>query len=179
MQDQNDEALISVVVLEAGSAWPRWLGEYQRRAPNSVVVAQSAEETCEEFAVRVDRRMAEMRGETIHVGLLISNGSTEDDTVGARKNIASSMLKTMVARDQGELVLAADVRASDEIRHRLLSLAGVLCDEVRGTEVAVRVRFESSRPESGVMKSVHPPAFEVAGSAEPEEDEREARISRP
>jgi hypothetical protein len=176
MQDTTDESLISVVVLEAGSAWPRWLGEYQRRAPNSVVVAQSAEEASDVFAARVDRRMAEMRGghESVHVALLISNGGTDDETVDARKSICSSMLKGMVAKDQGELVLAADVRASDEIRHRLLSLAGVLCDEVRGTDVAVRVRFESSRPESGVMKSVHPVAIE-----EQEEPEEDARISRP
>jgi hypothetical protein len=35
-----------------------------------------------------------------------------------------------------------------------------LCDELRGTEVSVRVRFGSGRPEaavSGVMKSVAPP----------------------
>jgi len=176
MQDTTD--LISIVVLEAGAAWPRWLGEYQRRAPNSVVVAQSAEETSEAVAVRVQRRMSEVSHgeETIHVALLISNGSTDDETLGARKLICSSMLKSMVLKAQGELVLAADVRASDDIRHNLLSLAGALCDEVRGTEVAVRVRFESSRPESGVMRSAsgYPVAIE-----EQEDDEDDARISRP
>jgi hypothetical protein len=40
-----------------------------------------------------------------------------------------------------------------------------LCDELRGTEVSVRVRFGNGRPESGasraesgVMKSVAPPS---------------------
>ena len=158
-----DEALLSVVVLEAGSSWPPWLGEYQKHAPNSVVVAQSSEERGRDFAQRIKRRMDEiaMGDAAIHVALLVSNGALDEASVAARKQMCASLLRVMVSKRQGELVLAADARAGDELRHELFALAGTLCDELGGTQVNVRVRFGSGRPESGVsgvMKSVAPPA---------------------
>jgi hypothetical protein len=157
-----DEALLSVVVLEAGSTWPPWLGEYQKQAPNSIVVAQSAEESGRDFASRIARRMDEIASgdAAIHVALLVSNGALDEASVVARKQMCASLLRVMVLKRQGELVLAADSRAGEELRHELFALAGTLCDELRGTEVSVRVRFGSGRPEtgvSGVMKSVAPP----------------------
>ena len=157
-----DEALLSVVVLEAGSTWPPWLGEYQKQAPNSVVIAQSAEEKGRDFAQRISRRMDEIavRDAAIHVALLVSNGTLDEASVAARKQMCESMLRAMVHKRQGELVLAADAHAGEELRHELFALAGTLCDELGGTQVNVRVRFGSGRPESGVsgvMKSVVPP----------------------
>ncbi|HWZ89649.1 MAG TPA: hypothetical protein VNW92_12385 [Polyangiaceae bacterium] len=158
-----DEGLLSVVVLECGSSWPPWLGEYQKQAPNSVVIAQSAEESGAAFAHRITRRMDEIRaGEAaIHVALLVSNGKLDDDSVTARKEMCAALLRVMVQKRQGELVLAAHASADAEQRHELFALAGTLCDELGGTEVTVRVRFGSGRPESGVsgvMKSVAPGA---------------------
>jgi hypothetical protein len=158
-----DEGLLSVVVLEAGSAWPPWLNEYQKHAPNSVVVAQSAEESGRAFAARIARRMAEIAAgdAAIHAALLVSNGALDESSVAARKQVCASLLRVMVQKRQGELVLAADARAGDDLRHELFALAGTLCDELRGTEVSVRVRFGSGQPEtavSGVMKSAAPPA---------------------
>jgi hypothetical protein len=173
-----DEALLSVVVLEAGSSWPPWLGEYQRRAPNSVVVAQSAEESGHDFALRIARRTDEIAAgdAAIHAALLVSNGALDEVSVAVRKQLCGSLLRVMVQKRQGELVLAADTRAGDDLRHELFALAGTLCDELRGTEVSVRVRFGSGRPEtavSGVMKSVLPPA-----DLEAADDERVALNGR-
>jgi len=170
-----DEALLSVVVLEAGSTWPPWLGEYQKHAPNSVVIAQSAEEKGRDFAQRIARRMDEIAAgdAAIHVALLVSNGKLDEASVAARKRMCESMLRVMVQKRQGELVLAADARAGEALRHELFALAGTLCDELGGTQVNVRVRFGSGRPESsvsGVMKSVVPPADRDA-----EEEERVAQ----
>jgi len=158
----TDEGLLSVVVLEAGSSWPPWLGEYQRHAPNSVVIAQSAGESPHEFALRIARRSDEIGAgdAAIHAALLIvRTGALDDESAGARKQVCASLLRVMVQKRQGELVLAADVGAGEDLRHELFALAGTLCDELRGTEVSVRVRFGSGRPEaarSGVMKSVIP-----------------------
>lgn len=173
-----DEALLSVVVLEVGSTWPPWLSEYQKQAPNSVVVAQSAGESASDFAQRIARRAEEIgaREEAVHVALLVSNGALDEASVSARERMCASLLRMMVQKRRGELVLAADVRAGDEQRHELFALAGTLCDELRGTDVTVRVRFASSRPEtgvSGVMKSVIPPADGADG-----DDVEEDRIAR-
>ena len=75
--------------------------------------------------------------------------------------MCAALLRVMVQKRQGELVLAAHANADAEQRHELFALAGTLCDELGGTEVTVRVRFGSGRPESGVsgvMKSVAPGA---------------------
>jgi hypothetical protein len=166
-----DEALLSVVVLEAGSPWPPWLGEYQKHAPNSVVIAQSTEEKAREFAQRIARRMAEIAvgDAAIHVALLVSNGTLDEASVTARKQMCESMLRVMVQMRRGELVLAAGANAGDDLRHELFALAGTLCDDLAGAQVNVRVRFGTGRPESrmsGVMKSVAPPAELDAEGAE-------------
>ena len=162
-----DETLLSVVVLELGSSWPPWLAEYQRHAPDSVVVAQSADEAPPDFAQRMGRKVHEIgsRDVAIHAGLLVCNGSLDVASVISRRLICMSLLELMIEKQRGELVLAADVSAGDDIRHELFALAGTLCDELRGGEVRVRVRFDSVRPAkgvSGVMKTVAPPAAAAA-----------------
>jgi hypothetical protein len=162
-----DEALLSVVVLELGSTWPPWLVEYQKHAPNSLVIAQSAGEAGPEFAQRIERKMDEIaaRDALIHAGLVVCNGALDADSVAGRQRVCSALLHVMLHKQHGELVLAGDVTASDPVRHELFALAGALCDELRGTEVSVRVRFDSVRPApgtSGVMKSVAPPPSDEA-----------------
>ena len=154
-----DEALLSVVVLELGSSWPPWLAEYQQHAPNSVVIAQSSDESGAAFARRIWRKMEEIgaRDSAIHAGLLVSNGALDEAAVSARGSICAALLRVMLQKQRGELVLATDLSAADDVRHSLFSLAGTLCDELRGTEVTVRVRFDTVRPASatsGVRRSV-------------------------
>ena len=182
-----DETLLSVVVLEARAAWPAWLGEYQKHAPNSVVIAQSGEEPGARFAQRIHRRMDEVAASDtkIHAALLVSNGALDDATVATRKEVCSSLLRVMVTKRYGELVLAAEALAGDDIRHELFALAGTLCDDVRGTPVNVRVRFGSVRTASdtvragsavsGVMKSVVPPPL---AERDEEAEERIAQNGR-
>jgi hypothetical protein len=168
--EQPDETLLSVVVLELGSTWPPWLAEYQARAPNSIVIAQSADESAPLFAQRIARKMEEVGAHdaAIHAGLLVSNGALDVVSVAAREAICGSLLRVMLKKQRGELVLASDVTAGDDVRHQLFALAGTLCDELGGTKVSVRVRFDTLRPSpsvSGVMKSV--------GSATPPESQSE------
>ena len=56
---ENSDDLMSIVVLEAGAAWPAWLTEYQRLAPNAVVIAQARTEEPEAFRARVVHRITE------------------------------------------------------------------------------------------------------------------------
>jgi len=178
--EQPDETLLSVVVLEHGSTWPPWLAEYQAQAPNSMVIAQSADESASIFAQRIGRKMDEVgaRDAAIHAGLLVSNGALDDAAVDARQAICDALLRIMLKKQRGQLVLASDVTAGDAIRHQLFALAGTLCDELRGTRVSVRVRFDTMRPApsvSGVMKSVSASANEPHSS---EDDSRASNSTR-
>ncbi|MEI9948061.1 MAG: hypothetical protein WDO74_03550 [Pseudomonadota bacterium] len=176
---QPDETLLSVVVLELGSTWPPWLAEYQAQAPNSMVIMQSADESASSFAQRISRKMAEVgaRETAIHAGLLVSNGVLDAPTVDARQAICTALLRVMLKKQRGELVLASDVTAGDAVRHQLFALAGTLC-ELGGTQVSVRVRFDTIRPSrssSGVMKSFAPA---VPAEVHSEDDGRASNSSR-
>jgi hypothetical protein len=178
--EQPDETLLSVVVLELGSTWPPWLAEYQARAPNSMVIVQSADESASSFAQRISRKIDEIgvRDAAIHAGLLVSNGALDSATVEARQAICEAFVRVMLKKQRGELVLASDVTAGDAIRHQLFALAGTLCDELHGTRVSVRVRFDTIRPSpsvSGVMKSVTPGA---ASESHSKSDGRSSNSSR-
>ena len=157
---QADETLLSVVVLELGAAWPPWLAEYQVQAPNSMVIVQSADESPALFTQRISRKMDEVaaREAAIHAGLLVSNGALDAASIHSRQAICAALLRVMLQKQRrAELVLASDVTAGDDVRHQLFALAGTLCDELGGTQVSVRVRFDTIRPiprASGVMKSV-------------------------
>src|SRR5258708_25386126 len=75
---ENSDDLMSIVVLEAGAAWPSWLTEYQRLAPNAVVIAQASAESADSFQSRVLPRVADAAtnsGAPVPVGVLLSAGS--------------------------------------------------------------------------------------------------------
>jgi hypothetical protein len=177
---QSDETLLSVVVLELGSTWPPWLAEYQAQAPNSMVIVQSADESASSFAQRISRRMDEVgaKDPAIHAGLLVSNGALDAATIAARQAICAALLRVMLKKQRGELVLASDVNAGDAVRHHLFALAGTLCDELGGSPVSVRVRFDTIRPSpssSGVMKTFAPG---VSPDSRSEDDGRASNNSR-
>jgi hypothetical protein len=177
---QTDETLLSVVVLEHGATWPPWLAEYQTQAPNSMVIVQSVDESASLFAQRISRKMDEVRARdaAIHAGLVVSNGALDAASIAAREAICAALLRVMLKKQRGELVLASDVTAGDDVRHHLFALAGTLCDELGGSKVSVRVRFDTIRPgpsASGVMKTF---AVAVPPDSHSEDDSRASNSSR-
>lgn len=152
MLDNDD--LMSIVVLEAGAAWPAWLTEYQRLAPNAIVVVQAMAEAADVFSARVVHRIEEAKSRAdvhVRVGVIVSAEPTDEGKSAMREAIARAILRAMGSQSEAELVLAGDGGEADPSRHELFALAGVLCQELGGTSVSVRVRFSGK---SGVMRSV-------------------------
>jgi hypothetical protein len=152
---ENRDDLMSIVVLEAGAAWPVWLAEYQRQAPNAVVIAQADTESVHAFQARVVHRVTEAKSAgtgRIRVGVLVASGRSDDSVRSFREGVARAIVNAMGTRSEAELVLAGGGSEADPSRHELFALAGALCEELGGTSVNVRVRFCNSR--SGVMRSV-------------------------
>jgi hypothetical protein len=150
---ENRDDLMSIVVLEAGASWPPWLSEYQRMAPNAVVIAQAAAESADVFENRVRHRIAEAGHSgsgRIRVGVIVSADSALESRLAMRQSVARALLKAMGAHHEAELVLAGDGEELD--RAAVFELAGALCEELVGTDVSVRVRFANGK--SGVMRSV-------------------------
>ena len=155
MLESRDD-LMSIVVLEAGAIWPAWLSEYQRLAPNAVVIAQARAETFDAFRTRVIHRVEEATtssGARVRVGVLVSAVGVGEDRLEFREGVARAMLRVMGSNGEAELVLAGDGHEGDPARHELFALAGALCEELGGTQVNVRVRFAGK---SGVMRTVSP-----------------------
>lgn len=154
LQDSDD--LMSIVVLESGAAWPSWLTEYQRLAPNSVVIAQASTESPELFQARVLRRLEEPTlhdpASRVRVGVLVASDDPGQQRRALRQNVAQGLLKAMAKVDDGELVLAGESDELNHSRHELFALAGELCKELGGRRINVRVRFTSAK--SGVMRSI-------------------------
>ena len=161
---ENSDDLMSIVVLEAGAAWPPWLTEYQRLAPNAVVIAQAATEAAGSFQGRVLHRVAEAVAHAgararVRVGVIVSVDSPAEERVALRQNVARALLKAMGTGHEAELVLAGDSDELEASRQHLFELAGTLCEELGGSLVNVRVRFSNSK--SGVMRAASPSSPDV------------------
>jgi len=146
---------MSIVVLEAGAAWPPWLVEYQRLAPNAVVIAQALSEPSEAFEARVLHRIEEAAHSDwlrVRVGVIVSADEPGECRASLREGVARALLKAMGTAQEAELVLAGDGEEVGASRHELFALAGRLCEELGGAHINIRVRFSSGR--SGVMRSV-------------------------
>ncbi|MBC8077551.1 MAG: hypothetical protein H7Y32_15865 [Chloroflexales bacterium] len=162
---ENRDDLMSIVVLEAGAAWPTWLTEYQRLAPNALVIAQAKAETLDTFSGRVAHRVAEAAAGgkgRVRVGAIVCSDLVDREALALREGVARTILKAMGSSDEAELVIAGDGPEDNPSRHELFALAGALCEELGGTGVNVRVRFTTGK--SGMMRSVIP----GAAGAEPE-----------
>ncbi len=154
--NQKTEAIGSVVVLEEGAEFPKWVAEYQRHATNSIVVAYSPGESSADFAARFARRLSETRGE-LRVGILACGPRIDAEQLKVRESMARALMTAIEERGRGEILLAARVEASEDAKFAIFELAGVLCEGLHDGRCVVRVRFSSGRPESGIMPSVGGP----------------------
>ncbi len=155
------EGELSLIVLEQHAKWPACANEYQTSQPNSLVEAQSDGESAGAFAERVGRRLASVasKGGKPRTAIIAANSLVDPLTLRARYRVAKAAIQAMGL--SGELVLtAAPMQAVDadddaRVRHELFALAGVLCDELAGTEIGVSVRFPNAIEKSGLRPSVH------------------------
>ena len=146
----------NLIVLELDASWPDWIAELGRSAAQSIVEQQADDETADELSQRIVRRVHELAQQRMHmdIGLLLTNGRTDEASVDARYRMARAVLRSMSDAGAGELLIAAEAHVDDEARHQLFALAGTLCDELYGAELGVRVRFHDRPAASGTMPSV-------------------------
>lgn len=166
--DEKNDSLGSVVVLEEGAEFPRWISEYQRRAPNSVVVAHTHGESMDDLLARVSRRLSGLNGE-LRVGVVACAPTQEESHLAKRERLCRMLLDALTPEGGGEVVLAASPGGSDASKHAIFELAGMLCDQLPGSNRLVRVRFSSGHSESGIVPNL--PAIDS------EPDQTEVRLS--
>jgi hypothetical protein len=167
--DKDQDTRNSIVVIEAGAGWPQWITEYQRRAPNASVIAQTASEPPGEFGGRALHRLEEIqRGPgRLGVGILLCADSPSEEQRTSRRKVAHAIVAAL--HGSGDLVLAA-IEGTEAFQQELFVLAGDLCEDQSVPRVNVRVRFGASQ--SGTMPSVLPVATEREVMADPDDQER-------
>ena len=129
----------SVVIIESGAGWPTWITEYQRRAPNAAVVAQSATDPLDAFRERVVRRVGEiaMQHQALHVGIVVCGDGEDPARRAVRWEICRAIVNALDSK--GDVVLAADEDCDARLKHELMELAGELAEERAGSHINVRV----------------------------------------
>lgn len=138
----------AVVVMEAGSGWPAWLGSPQAQEGNSSALSQLTSETSSEFAQRVVGRVEELASKGRVGRAVLSCCEVREATVlSARFRIARALLRAM-SPVGGELIVSADTSLPDPARHELLALLGLLCEELPGTGLSVHLRFSENLAQS-------------------------------
>jgi len=157
--DESPSDVCSMVVMEVGAIFPPFVAEYQKSAPNSLVEVQTTSESPAQFAQRVIRKLELVNGD-LRVAIVAANAETHEDSAAARYRIARALLRVMAKRGSGEIVLTSD--ATDDVRQALFALAGTLCEDLRGTDLGVRVRFSGAGAESGTIRSVRPSSPDLA-----------------
>ena len=149
----------SIVVMEVGAIFPSFVGEYQQSAPNSLVEVQMTNESPAQFAQRVIKKIDQVSGD-LRVAIIATNGETHEERAAARYRIARAILRMMARSGNGEIVLTSD--GDEDVRQSLFALAGTLCEDLRGSELGVRVRFSEEYAASRTMRSVRPSSPEIA-----------------
>jgi hypothetical protein len=159
---KDKDAAVALVIMEAGATWPSHANELSSKVSRTLVESQPPGELPEEFAARVAARLRrlEASGARITQAILATSEETSWTVVQARSNIGRAVLVGMAPQGSGELVLTADENVSEDARHELFAIAGALCEELTGSEIAVRVHFTPAPSQSGVV-SVRPSAQDL------------------
>jgi|SRR5580658_5167379 hypothetical protein len=132
--------MVSLVVMEPGSAWPGHVGDHS----NLVAFSQKGEKLLQRTQEKLDTLR---RGQqNVRVAVLACNEETEGAVDGYRAKIARTLLAAVKDATFGRLVLSASGGASLRLRQELFALAGTLSEQLRGTSATVSLRFpEASR----------------------------------
>jgi hypothetical protein len=130
-----DIALVSLVVMEPGSEWPRHFGHDS----NLVAFSQKREKLLQRTQEELD--ILRRSQQSVRVAVLACNGDTDGEVDQYRAKIARTLLTAVMGTTFGRLVLSASGSASLRVRQELLALAGTLTDQLCGTSATVSLRF--------------------------------------
>jgi hypothetical protein len=137
---------VLLVTVEGGANLPSWIGRCQDKVSDVFVLAGSSEERADALLHRVEQRLTLLSNHDVERGLAVlvtEPGPVPTATELARLRIAQALLGYLKARNEGVLLLLTQEDAPLETRVQLLSMAGNLAQQLRGTNISVNVRFGS------------------------------------
>jgi hypothetical protein len=130
----------TLVVIEFGASWPRWLNPTGDRGDLAVVAqhyAGPATDLITQVAMRVTRLQS--RGWQLSTMVLVSNGRADAPTAAARSILARGLLAHLAASGGGSFALSVDGYLGRRAEHDLAALASVLEPIALASRVELRV----------------------------------------
>ncbi len=133
----------TLVVIEFGGSWPRWLNPTGDRGDLAVVAQHYAgppTDLITQVAMRVTR--LQTRGWELSSMVLVSNGRTDAPTASARSILARGLLAHLAASGGGSFVLSVDAYLGLRAERNLAAVAKSL--EALALASRVELRLESA-----------------------------------
>ncbi len=136
----------TLVVIEFGASWPRWLNPTGEGGDLAVVAQHYAglpTDLITQVAMRVTRLQA--RGWQLSAMVLVSNGRADAHTAAARSILARGLLAHLGASGRGRFVLSVDSYLGQRAEHNLSSLATALEPIALASNVELRTELCGSQ----------------------------------
>jgi hypothetical protein len=135
----------TLVVIEFGASWPRWLNPNGDRGDLAVVAQHYAgppSDLITQVAMRVTRLQS--REWQLSAMVLVSNGRADAPTAAARSILARGLLAHLAASGGGSFVLSVDGYLGRRAEHDLTALASALEPVALASNIVLRVEGSSS-----------------------------------
>jgi hypothetical protein len=135
----------TLVVIEFGASWPRWLNPTGDRGDLAVVAQHYAgppTDLITQVAMRVTRLQA--RGWQLSAMVLVSNGRADAPTAAARSILARGLLAHLAASGGGSFALSVDSYLGRRAEHNLAALATALEPVALSSRVELRLETSGS-----------------------------------
>lgn len=139
----------TLVVIEFGASWPRWLNPSGDRGDLAVVAQHYAgppTDLITQVAMRVTRLQA--RGWELSSMVLVSNGRADAQTAAARSILARGLLAHLAGSGGGSFVLSVDAYLGLRAEHNLTALAASLEPSALASRIDLRLESAASSSSS-------------------------------
>ncbi len=140
----------TLVVIEFGASWPKWLEPSQ--GGDLAVVAQHYEGEPTSLVTQVANRIArlETTGWRLETSVLVVNSRTDAAAFAARSILARGAMARLAKSGGGRLVLTVDETAGGRACQTLTGLAAALDLDAVGSGVQISVRVGRREPMIGL-----------------------------
>lgn len=140
----------TLVVIEFGASWPRWL--QPSRGGDLAVVAQHYEGEPTSLVTQVANRIArlEATGWRLDKTVIVANDRTDAAAFAARSVLARGLLARLGKSNGGEIILSVSDAVSARVCENLLGLAAALDADATRSGVKVALRIGRREPMLGL-----------------------------
>jgi len=143
----------TLVVIEFGASWPRWL--LPSHGGDLAVVAQHYEGEPTSLVSQVANRIARLEATGWRLGttVLVANDRTDSAAFAARSVLSRGLLARLAKSGGGDIVLTVSDAASTRVCENLLGLAAALDADAARSGVRIALRIGRGEPLMGLSGS--------------------------